>query len=351
MKSSILVPWESEEWKMNIIVRMPNWIGDLVMATPVLADIRHAFPSASITAMCKRPLCDLLLKDPSIDEIFCFAKPENGFLRREERDIIEKIRAGKYDVGILLTNSFSSAWWFWLGGVQRRIGRSKCFRSWLLTDRIEVPEKGAEHEVVSYKRLLAPLQIPLSTTAPKLFFDDSERKMAQKLLYQRGYVEGKPLVGINVGASYGSAKCWPPERFRQLANELLQDPNLFLVFFGDSATTALVKDVVKGLPPRAIDIAGVTSLRELGCLIQACSVLVTNDSGPMHMAAAVGTPLVALFGSTEPVATGPYGAADAVIYKKASCSPCFERVCPKNHFRCMKDIEVEEVVAKVRAHV
>jgi len=114
----------------NILVRMPNWIGDLVMATPVLSDLRRSFPKASITAMCRSPIADLLKEDKSIDELFCFTKPLNDFVRRQERDIISKIQAGKYDTGILLTNSFSSAWWFWQGKVKRRIGYSAHFRRW-----------------------------------------------------------------------------------------------------------------------------------------------------------------------------------------------------------------------------
>lgn len=337
---------------MNIIIRMPNWIGDLVMATPILADVRKAFPSASITAMCRRPLCDLLVKDPSIDELFCFTKPENGFLRREDkRDIISKIAAGKFDVGILLTNSFSSAWWFWQGNVKRRIGSAKSFRSWLLTDPVAIPNKGIEHQVNTYKRLLQPLGISISSTKPKLFFDAAERKVAKQLLTQQGYVEGMPLIGINVGASYGSAKCWPPERFRTLAMDLLRDKDVFLVFFGDASTAKIVKEIARGLPQRAIDIAGVTSLRELGCLIEECSILVSNDSGPMHMAAAVGTPLIALFGSTEPIATGPFGVPESVIHKRPACSPCYKRKCPLDKFTCMEEISVEEVVAKVRAQL
>lgn len=333
---------------MNIIVRMPNWIGDLVMATPVLADLRKKFPDASITAMCRKPLCDLLKTDGNINELFCFAKPGNQFLHREEhRNIVDKIAAGKFDVGILLTNSFSSAWWFWQGKVKRRIGFAKHYRSVLLNDALDMPDKGQEHEVITYKRLLEPLGIPLSETAPKLFVTDEEAKLSRVLLAQRGYKPGTKLLGINVGASYGSAKCWPVDRFRSLALRLLEDPGVTLLFFGDTSTSALVKEIVAGLPERAIDLAGVTSLRELACLIKDCDLLVTNDSGPMHIAAAFGTPLVALFGSTEPLATGPYGQSDAVIHKRPSCSPCYKRVCPID-FRCMKEISVDEVVEKIR---
>ncbi|MBX7066464.1 MAG: lipopolysaccharide heptosyltransferase II [Parachlamydiales bacterium] len=334
----------------NILVRMPNWIGDLLMATPVLSDLRKAFPSASITAMCRRPLCELLENDESIDELFCFTRPSNDFLRRQDlRDIIAKISAGKYDTGVLLTNSFSSAWWFWLGGVKKRVGYSMHFRRLLLTDPLKVP-KEKEHQVITYKRILEPLGMDISQTKPRLFLQDKEVEESKTLLYQRGYVRGKKLIGINPGAAYGSAKCWPPERFRALAMRLLLETDAYVVFFGDSSTASLVKEISRGLPERAIDLAGVTSLRELACIIKDCSVLVTNDSGPMHIGAALGVPLVALFGSTDEELTGPYGQMESVIHKKVKCSPCFKRVCPID-FPCMKGISVEEVVERVMAYV
>ncbi len=329
---------------MNLIVRMPNWIGDLVMATPVLADLRAHFPDASITAMCRRPLCELIAKDPNIDELFCFAKPPGGFARREEqRGIVEKLRTGKYDVGVLLTNSFSSAWLLWQGRVKRRVGAKGHWRKWLLSDVVREPDP--EHEVISYKRILQPLGIKISNTKPQLYVSEEEVSTAKQLLTQRGYKPGKRLVGINPGASYGSAKCWPVERFRALALELLRK-DIYLVFFGDSSTSNLVKEICQGLPERAMNLAGMTSLRELMCIIRDCNVLVTNDSGPMHIGAAFGTPLVALFGSTDDKLTGPYGQPESVIHKRPSCSPCFKRVCPID-FRCMKAIEVSEVVSKV----
>lgn len=333
----------------NILVRMPNWIGDLIMATPLLTDLRKAFPRASITAMCKAPLCKLLEEDEAIDELFCFTKPSNDFARRQERDIIAKLQAGKYDAGILTTNSFSSAWWFWQGRVGRRIGYSAHFRRLLLNDPLPFP-KDKEHLVHSFKRLLQPLGIPFSETMPRLFVTDKEVEKSKQLLYQRGYVLGKRLIGINPGAAYGSAKCWPPERFRALAMRLLLESDAYIVFFGDAATAGLVKEIVQGLPEKVIDLAGVTSLRELSCIIKDCTVLVTNDSGPMHIGAAFGTPLVALFGSTDPAVTGPYGRSGSVLCKQVECSPCFKRVCPID-FRCMKQIEVDEVVEQVLSHV
>lgn len=330
----------------NIIVRMPNWVGDMVMATPVLTDVRKKFPNSRLTAMCRSPICDLLAEDPEIDELFCFSK-SSGFSRRiEKRNIIEKLRAGKYDLGILLTHSFSSAWWFWQGKVTRRLGYDCNGRKFLLTESIPMPaDVQSQHLVLTYKMLLAPLGIPVSNTPPRIFLTEQEIGQAMTLLRQHGVQDKHRLVGINPGATYGSAKCWLPERFREITQKLLEDPNLFVIYFGDIATAMLVKEICQGLSPRVINLAGLTSLRELASLIHLCDVLLTNDSGPMHIAAALETPIIALFGSTSEVVTGPYRNAK-VIHKHVECSPCYQRTCPID-FRCMKKIEADEVLQEI----
>lgn len=323
---------------------MPNWIGDLVMATPILTDIRQAFPHAHITSMSLSPICDLLREDRDIDELFCFSKASRFGRRCEKRDIIEKLRRGKYDLGILLTHSFSSAWWFWRGKVEHRIGyRGNC-RSLLLTKALSLPPQvHQQHLVETYKGLLKPLGISTSNTVPRLFFSDAEIQQARQLLHQLGIRPEHRLVGINPGAAYGSAKCWLPERFRQVTERLLQNEEVRILYFGDQTSMSLTKEICKGLPSSVVNLAGLTSLRELGSLIKLCHVLLTNDSGPMHIAAAIGTPVIALFGSTNEVITGPYKTAfSRVIRKPVSCSPCYKRVCPID-FRCMKRIESDEV--------
>jgi heptosyltransferase II len=328
---------------MKVVVRMPNWIGDLVMATPVLADVRRVFPEAELTALCKTPVSELLEQDESLDELFVFSKPEHTFLRRQERrNMIAKLRMGKYDLGIVLPGSFSSAWLFWQGRIKRRIGFAKGFRSLLLTDPVPLP-RVRMHQVELYKELLRPLGIERSSTLPRITLSDRERMESKELLYQRGYRAGQSLIGIHPGAAYGSAKCWLPDRFAELATRLVrEDPSVMIVFFGDGTSFELVKHICAQLPERVMNLSGVTSLRELACLIQDCDLLITNDSGPMHLAAAFDVPLIALFGSTDDRATGPYGMREAVIHKRVSCSPCFRRTCPID-FRCMTEISVDEV--------
>lgn len=330
----------------RIIVRMPNWIGDVVMATPVLADLRRAYPKAEITAMCRAPVCELLKQNPNIDELFCFQRPSLFSRRQEERNIIEKLRKGNYDMGVLLTHSFSSAWWFWLGGVKQRIGYRAHMRSWLLNHALPFPENlGKQHLVITYKQLLQPLHIPISDTPPQLYVTDQEIREANALLREYRVPQQALLVGINPGATYGSAKCWLPERFKDVSAKLLSDNNVYLLYFGDPATASLINAICKNFPARVINLAGKTSIRELAALISCCRLVLTNDSGPMHIADALKIPTIALFGSTSDVVTGPYRMGK-VIHKRVGCSPCYERECPID-FRCMRQITAEEVFEAV----
>ena len=336
------------ETPRNIIVRMPNWLGDAVMATPILADLRTAYPNASITAMCQHNIASLLRFDPAINELFAFKKPSGWLHRRQHWKIIKPLRQGEYDLGVLLTNSFSSAWWFWRGEVRNRLGFSSWVRSWLLDKAVPFSEKREEqHLVLTYKELLAPLGIAPSSTLPKLYLKEEERQSAYGVLLRYGYIQGeRPLIGINPGAAYGSAKCWPKERFSDLTKRLLAELECHVVYFGDEAGKPLVDEICSEFNEGVINLAGKTTIRELMALLSCCSLLLTNDSGPMHMAAALGVPLLALFGSTSEVKTGPCPKGE-VIHKHVSCSPCYKRICPID-FRCMKRIEVDEVFEKLQ---
>ncbi|NGX50311.1 MAG: ADP-heptose--LPS heptosyltransferase 2 [Chlamydiae bacterium] len=336
----------------SIIVRMPNWIGDLVMATPILEDLRTAFPEAEITAMCQSNVAPLLERDPAIDELFRFSRAK-GFLRRiGERNIVEKLKSGRYDLGILLTNSFSSAWRFWQGGVKNKIGFKGDFRSFLLDRALPFPEnRRSEHLVTTYKRLLEPIGVPLSESAPRLILQEEEIKGAWEFVKRFDITKEQKIIGVNPGAAYGSAKCWPPERFREMAERLIKaDPSYVILFFGDLSHKDLLDRICNGLSSRVVNLAGQTNLRELMALIKISSTFLTNDSGPMHIADSLETPLLALFGSTDPIVTGPYRQSEQVIKKDVACAPCFKRVCPID-FPCMKKISVDEVIVKLESYV
>jgi len=343
MKHSI----SSKNPPKNIIVRMPNWIGDLVMATPVLNDLRAHFKDAKITAMCQSNIASVLKHNPNIDEIQSFIKPNGWIHRKAHLEIVDQLKFGKYDLGILLTNSFSSAWWFYWGNVKNRIGYQNNFRNFLLNYAVPLPNNvEKQHLVITYKMLLDPLGIPLSQTLPKLYVDQAESLAADNMLLQLDIdLKKNTIIGINPGAAYGSAKCWLPERFKALNERLLQDPNVYLIYFGDPAGLSLVNAICDGMGERVINLAGKTTIRTLMALIQKCSVFLTNDSGPMHIAYALQTKLLALFGSTSDVKTGPFGNSQ-IIHKHVKCSPCYKRKCPID-FKCMTSISVEEVATAI----
>lgn len=327
----------------NILVRMPNWLGDLVMATPILTDLRHQWPEAKITAHCQGILGTLIQEDPHINAVRVFKKPSSWLNPRAHSTIAASLKEEDYDLAILLTNSLSSAWWYWLAGLKNKIGYADHYRSLLLDYPIPFPkEREIQHLVITYKMLLNPLGIPVSETAPALYLTEQERQQATERFNQAGFNSKQLIVGINPGAAYGSAKCWLPERFKEVAQKLIEKPNVSVVFFGDKAGAPLVNEICQTLPTdRVMNLAGKTSLRELMALIKECSLFLTNDSGPMHMASALGVPLLALFGSTSDVATGPYQGGK-VIHKHVPCSPCYRRECPID-FRCMTRIDVSEV--------
>jgi heptosyltransferase-2 len=331
----------------NIIVRMPNWLGDLVMATPVLANLRERYKLARITAMCQSGVGKLIEHDPHIDELFVFNKPSGWLHRDEYRNIITPLQHGKYDLGVLLTNSFSSTFRFWKGSVKNRIGFSKNMRCLFLNKAVPFPKNlEKQHLVQTYQMLLAPLGIEETHTAPKLYITDNEVLAAKMMLEKYGVQNDNIIIGINPGAAYGSAKCWLPERFKEVTEKLLTDPQVRVVYFGDKVGAPLVNEICNGFDGRVLNMAGKTSLRELMALISLCRVFLTNDSGPMHIASALETPLVALFGSTSDVKTGPYSGG-TVIHKHVSCSPCYKRVCPID-FKCMKQIGVDEVYQTIK---
>lgn len=341
-------PWPKEE-PLNIIVRMPNWLGDLVMATPILHDLRHRFPEANITAMCQGGVGQLLKHDPNVDDIYSFKRPSGWIHHHHPAEIINKLRFGKYDLGIILTNSFSSALWFWRGDVKNRVGFATNLRSTLLNKAVPFPENiQKQHLVLTYKALLEPLGIPLSKSPPKLYVSPKEMEEAHILLKSLNIdPKTQTIIGINPGAAYGTAKCWLPERFRAVTENLIKTPNTVVLYFGDNIGAPVVSEICKGLSDQhVINLAGKTSIRELLALIKCCKVFLTNDSGPMHIASALEVPLVALFGSTSDVKTGPY-AGGTVIHKRVECSPCYKRVCPID-FRCMTRIGTDEVYEAIQ---
>lgn len=326
----------------NIIIRMPNWLGDAVMATGVLEDVRNKYPQAKITALSLPSVATLLAQNPYVQEFLTFSRTKKSI-----QEVRKKLKEKNFDLGILLTGSFSSAWWFYQAKIPVRLGYKMHARSLLLHPGVRSPKNyEKQHLVTTYKELLKPLGISLTESAPQLFLTTQEEIDAEKFLEGENIYPENILIGINPGAAYGSAKCWPEERFCELSQKLLSDPRVHLLYFGDTSSKSIVDSICSKLShKRVTNLAAKTTLRELMALIFKCSLFITNDSGPMHIASALNTPLVAIFGSTNEIKTGPYNGG-VVIHKHVACSPCYLRKCPID-FRCMMQISVDDVLNEV----
>jgi len=325
-------------WK-KILIRAPNWLGDAVMAEPLCQDVRSNFPRAEISLLAPDAVCDLFARDPAIDIFLPFLRTKEK-KRGETARIDAYLQESAYDLVLLMTGSFSSAWQMAKAHIPTRIGFATHWRRLLLTHPV-LPPRHPEHLVTTYKRLLGPLGITPSESSPCLFLSSGEKEWARTFLASHDASPTNFLIGINPGAAYGAAKCWPPENFQKLASKLLDNENVRLIFFGDGHSKPLVDEICASFDERVINCAGATSLREAMALIDSCNHFITNDSGPMHIRAAFGKPLLALFGSTDIIKTGPYETG-SVISKEAPCGPCCLRRCPID-FRCMKQLEPEEV--------
>ncbi len=324
----------------SIAIRCPNWIGDAVMATPVFHQVKQLFPQAFVTAIAHEPIAQLLDGVEGIDEFLVFSRTTRR-KRKEEARVSKELKTRAIDLGILLTNSLSSAWMFWKGHVKWRVGTGDHIRRFLLNIPVKT-ESNEQHDVLSYREILRPFGSVHEHPHLELKVRDEEQQKMKEMLARLGRSEDERLVIINPGAAYGSAKCWPQEYFRAVAEALSQKKGVVCVFVGDHASEPMIDEIVRNLPKNVINLAGATSLRDLMAVISLGDCILSNDSGPMHIAAAFKRPLLAIFGSTNPKRTGPWECGK-VLYKHVACSPCYLRECPID-FRCMRRITPEQVL-------
>jgi heptosyltransferase-2 len=358
----------------RILVRGVNWLGDAVMTTPALLRLREKYPGAKITLLAPEKLRELWTNHPAVDEMIPFAPGENIF------PVAKKLRDGKFDLALALPNSPRAALEIYLAGIPRRVGYARPWRNFFLTQAVapradavkmhkrseseirqlvsqkpearsqkpEIPKSA--HQVFEYLHLAAALGANPEPLAPQLFVTPEEIDAAKKKFGLKKIAQ--PVFGLNPGAEYGPAKRWPVEKFISAAIEIRRRTNCAWILFGGQGDTDLTARITAELHHSSFiihNLSGQTSLRELMSLLKLCRVLLTNDTGPMHAAAALGTPVVVPFGSTSPELTGPGLPGDArnhLLKSAAPCSPCFLRECPID-FRCMNGISVDSVVEAV----
>ncbi len=348
----------------KILVRGVNWIGDAVMTLPALEALRKAFPGSRISLLVRPSVAQVFERNPNVDEVIRYE--EKGVLGKLR--LARKLRKAAFSKAILLQNALDAALISFLAGIPERIGYDRDARGFLLTKRIAYDNDDRRlHHIDYYLNLLASAGISVDCYRPDpwIYLSLEERLEARDALS----LLRRPLLGINPGAAYGPAKRWPPDRFAEVARWFIRDIGGSVVIFGGEDEKVISQEIEffatregGALPSHAstgrggqaegclsvLNLAGKTSLRNLIALISECDVFVGNDSGPMHIAYAVGTPLVAIFGSTSPELTGPAGKGSAVIKPEVSCSPCFGRTCRNNDMRCMYELTSDNVYLEVK---
>jgi len=360
----------------RLLVRGVNWLGDAVMTTPALIRLREKFRGARIALLVPEKLRELWMLHPAVDEVIGFAAGE-GLL-----SVSRKLRPGKFELALVLPNSPRSALEVWLAGIPQRVGYARPWRNWLFTQtvgcrsghvqmrkrtageirqlisqpaarretRTSIPNSA--HQLHEYLHLVQALGASAEPMAPCLVITAAEEEeTARKFGLIDALKDAKPILGLNPGAEYGPAKRWPVEKFVAASQAIQQQTNCVWVILGGKGEQPLAEEIYSALrtPHSALNLAGKTSLRELMSLLKLCRVLLTNDTGPMHVAAALGTPVVVPFGSTSSELTGPGLPGDPrhrLLKSDVSCSPCFLRECPID-FRCMNGITSERTIEAV----
>ncbi len=350
----------------KILVRVPNWIGDAVMCLPALRELRRALPQAKLALVGRPWVLDVL---PAA-ELHCNTIAYDT--RREHRGIVGRwrlvssLRREKFDAAILFQNAFDAAMVTAFAGIPIRAGYARHGRRLFLTHPVEGPRPGETppHEAYYYLELLRRMGlIPVLPEVQEIRLREAEpdrsvaREQLRKFLCeQTSRAEGASafakstsqlLVGIGAGASFGTAKRWPGERYAELAARLSKDLGAAAIFFGSPEERPLVESLLASAGDAAVSLAGKTSLQDFIRLVPGCDLYVTNDTGTMHVAAALGVPTLAIFGPTDEHGTSPLGPGAHVITGEAYCRPCKLRHCPIDH-RCMTSVSVEAVLRAAR---
>ena len=327
----------------KILIRGPNWVGDAVLSIPALKAVRAHFPESEITLLVRPWVAGLFTSAPFIDKVWTEPKPSGiGDWTRITRDI----RNFGFDLALLLPNSFESALMMFLARVPQRVGYATDGRTWMLTSSITPPED-SRHQVQYYLDLAKALQAGVSTPSIEIEATAEERATARRLLQEEGISATESFLVLNPGAAYGSAKRWHEDRFASVADVLAKEMKLSVAIIGSEGERPVAELIRKQMQSRTAVLSGRTSLESLIGVLAEASLMITNDSGPMHIAAALGVPTVAVFGSTDERVTSPVGPRTRVVKSSVECSPCLLRECPIDH-RCMNRVTVEDVCRAAR---
>lgn len=335
--------------KLRLVIRSSNWLGDAVMNVPAVRAIKAGRPDLHLAVLCPAKLADLWRAVPEVDEVL--PMPRKGGLWQTAG----LLKAGRFEAGIVFPNSLRTALEMWLAGVPRRAGFAGHRRRWLL-NQIVPPRKGrmarmrpqhhARHYLLIAERLGAVEVPPVTAPRGEPGTEPTTGMEGEKSPALTSEGRARNCIGVCPGAEYGPAKRWPIESFRAVMEAVSARRDCVWRIFGVEKDRPLAANLVKDFAGTVLDRTGRTNLAELIAELRTCRLLLTNDTGTMHLAAMLGVPVVAVFGSTEPLLTGPIGARVLVLRRQVECSPCFLRECPLD-FRCMKELRPEQATEAV----
>ncbi len=328
----------------KVLIRAVNWLGDAVMTTPAIGAVREFFPAARITLLATPLVAELFTPHPWVDDVLVYDR--NGRHRGigGRLRLAAELKAQAFDLAILLPNSLDAAVAPWLARIPLRVGLQSDGRGMLLNYGMPVRQQATTgHQSEAYLSILTHFGITASAKPQLLATTTAEDAAVAEMLETGGIVHGDFVVGINPGATYGSAKRWYPERFAAVADELAGRWGARIVLTGGPDETGIAADIVRSMGSHCLNLAGRTRVREMMAVIKRCNFFITNDSGPMHIAAAFGVPLVAVFGSTDSSTTYPLAEHAVIVRGKVDCAPCMKRECPTDH-SCMTAVTPAMVV-------
>ena len=334
----------------RLVILAPNWLGDAVMALPAIADVRRGLAGAQITIAARAAVAPLFQLVPDVNDTIVVGRGASLARIGSWAAIGSELRGRGFDAALLFPNSIHAALVAQRAGIPERWGYGGGVRGQWLTRG--VPRIRGGHQADYYRHLVAALGFSNGTREPRIRVSEATQAAATDLLRDAGWNGSMPLVALAPGAAYGGAKRWAPERFGQLAAALAAD-GVACVLVGSTADSAAAIEAAGAFRAVAArtaplhDLTGRTDLPTLAGVLQRCRTLVTHDSGALHLAAAAGVPVTAVFGPTDEKATHPIGAAHAVIVHPVWCRPCMLRECPIDH-RCMRGVEVGTVVDHAR---
>lgn len=333
----------------RLLIRSTNWIGDAVMTTPAVRAIRKNFPDAEISILTKPWVVPVFESSLYIDNILIYDdsgkhKGLSGKLR-----LARELKEHRFDVVILMQNAIEAALIAFFAGIPCRIGYNTDVRGFLLTHSVPcTPQIKKIHQTGYYLGILQGVGLKTDGLNLDLIVAEKHHEKAVEILSQYGISREDRLVGINPSATFGPAKQWFPERYAALSDKIHEVFGARVLLFGGPGDRELGRNISKRMKYLPIDLSGKTDLGEAISLIKECDLFITNDSGLMHVAAALDVPLIAIFGSTNPITTGPRSQKSKIVRIPIECSPCLKPECHKGHLKCMSEIDVDMVFDVVK---